>query len=193
MWHWGLSSKFLSLLNSWGFLSSSPWGEQHMVLLFQECSWTEMQGGEGCCFGYFFISWHLSVVLWGRQLARDSPCPAMLLCFPMAPIPEHQPTHWGTGAEICIENSALSISADSSKICESHPNIFLLIGGAEDKPSRHQLAVVGVMLGYLVLLAMKHNANAVNVMDKLVMVLWMVPKYFWSSQGHDYWFLLFQV
>ena len=44
MWHWRLSSKFLSLLNTWGFLSSSGRGEQHMVLLFQECSWTEMGG-----------------------------------------------------------------------------------------------------------------------------------------------------
>lgn len=38
------------------------------------------------------------------------------------------------------------------------------------------------MLGYLVLLAMKCNTNAVDVMDKLVMVLWMVSKNFWSSQ-----------
>ena len=70
-----------------------------------------------------------------------------------------------------LENSALSISVDFSKTYESPPNIFPLLGVAEDKPSGHWLAVVGVMLGYLVLLAMKRNTDAVNVMDKLVMVL----------------------
>lgn len=65
MWHWGLSSKFLSLLNSWGFLSS-PWGEEHMVWLFQECCCTEMLGFLGWVGWVFFR--HLSAVLWGGWL-----------------------------------------------------------------------------------------------------------------------------
>lgn len=129
MWYWGLSSKFLSLLNSWGFLFSSPWGEKHMVLLFQECSWAEMGGwGWGGVLVCFFKS-VISAVGWAAD--RGQPLPSS------APLLRHHTRLWtpanplGKMSRTLLENIVLSISADFAKSCESPRNVFLLVGVAE--------------------------------------------------------------
>lgn len=71
-----------------------------------------------------------------------------------------------------MSKTVLDICTDFSKRCESPPNIFLLLEVAEDKPSGCWLAVAGVILGCLVLVAMKWNTNAVNVMDELGFFEW---------------------
>lgn len=147
-----------------------------MALLFQDCSWTEAGGSVGWI--WFFFSPGVcqqccEVGNWqGTAHARS--------CSSASPLHPFLITNHSLGnrSRALQENSVLSVSADYSKTCGSRPNIVPLIGGAEDKPSGHCLAVVGVMLGYPVLLGMKHNTNAVNVMDKLVMVLWMILKIF---------------
>lgn len=131
MWYWELSSKFLSLSNSWGFLFSSPWGEKHMVLLFQECSWAEVGGWRGCFLVCFFLS-VTSAVGWAAGGGQPVPSSAPLL--------RHHTRSWtpanplGKRSTTLLQNSVLSISAGFSKSCESPPSVFLLIGVAEISP-----------------------------------------------------------